>query len=168
MYRLSYLSKAKDYFELVTFNQLVEQAARNNRLRNVSGYLAYMQPVFFQYLEGPSDSVLELMKIIQDDPRHTVLTIVDLGDDGKRFFQQPGMLSDYSQQRVNPVLAHFLEQTDTFIHGDSRLRQMTLSMIDAVSEHKSLMEQVINEMPGSSQQRSGAGQVHRVGGVSDE
>lgn len=145
MYRLSYLSKTEESINASDFHHLVTHADRRNLNVGIGGYLCYMEPVFFHYLEGESDAVLQLMQTIQNDQRHSVLTIVDLGDSDTRLFPDGGLVGEMSKHKIRPILADLLLNTHKFIYGDGQLRQLALNMVAAVADQQSLLQEVIEQ-----------------------
>eukprot|EP00667_Euglena_gracilis_P012731 EG_transcript_13097 len=76
--RLMYISRAVDPARLtVTGIQLLALNAKvANERDEVSGFLLYTAPYFIQVVEGPPHAVEDLFRRLQEDPRHTSLTVV--------------------------------------------------------------------------------------------
>ena len=55
---------------------LLRQSRINNKLKNVSGLLFYIEGTFFQVLEGSREDVSELFVKISNDNRHTDIKIL--------------------------------------------------------------------------------------------
>lgn len=64
MYRLAYLSKASVPFSQEAISSLEEKSSQANARLGVTGYICYMHPVFFGYLEGDQTAVLSQMNDI--------------------------------------------------------------------------------------------------------
>lgn len=155
VYRLSYLSKANTSFRPDDINRLIEHSNSNNLAIGVSGYLAYLNPVFFQYLEGDARDVLGLMQRIQDDPRHSILTIVDLGEGERRVFADRGLFGEISERSISPALADMLFDSEKFIYGDEMQRKLALGMVQTVAEQYRFLDEIKTEAmhtrPGANQ-----------------
>jgi hypothetical protein len=96
MFSLAYISRATQQFDEQALVDLAKHAAEKNRRLAVTGYLYFRNGIFFQYLEGVSATVQELMDAITADPRHEVLNTVHLGESPDRRFR------DWSMRYVTP------------------------------------------------------------------
>jgi bacterioferritin (cytochrome b1) len=47
----------------------------------ITGLLVFGSGIFFQWLEGPRESVLELMGQIEKDPRHQAIVMLNTGEE---------------------------------------------------------------------------------------
>ncbi len=56
--------------------QIVQTSARNNAAREVTGFLIYDQGLFVQFIEGPQESLVEMLGVIERDPRHAHVKVV--------------------------------------------------------------------------------------------
>lgn len=79
MHRLAYASRAAHRFSESEQRQLAERAASRNLSLKITGYLTLTADAFFQYLEGPEPAVRALLERIRADPRHEIVTVVELG-----------------------------------------------------------------------------------------
>jgi hypothetical protein len=57
---------------------IIDVSRRNNPRRGITGLLVFGSGVFFQWLEGPRDNVIALMRALSTDSRHD--TIIRLGE----------------------------------------------------------------------------------------
>lgn len=64
---------------------LAEARARNSQL-GLTGHLHLEDGSFFQWLEGPSDAVADVMQMIRRDPRHRDLEVLSEGVQQERQF----------------------------------------------------------------------------------
>lgn len=71
MKRLTYISQAALELHLSEVQSIGEISARNNQRRNITGVLVFLDGVFFQILEGETQSIDELYEKILQDKRHT-------------------------------------------------------------------------------------------------
>lgn len=87
MYHLIYLSSPRKLF---TDNELVELltiSVKNNMLRNVTGFLIYVETNFIQVLEGKKTDVEFIFDMILKDNRHRQIIVLDRRKIKKRNFE---------------------------------------------------------------------------------
>lgn len=70
MERLIYTSEAAEGLSGDDVFQIVETSARNNAIRDISGFLIFKDSRFFQLIEGESDALDGLLRTLEGDPRH--------------------------------------------------------------------------------------------------
>lgn len=81
-----YVSKPVIQFESSHLTDLCIAAEEKNHTLGVTGYLCFRKNRFMQYIEGESTAVSNLMKVIENDERHTVLyQLTDTELDARRF-----------------------------------------------------------------------------------
>lgn len=74
MYRLVYVSTARDGLGENDIGDILDVSQSNNHERFVTGFLAHNRRHFMQALEGPEEEVRLLYDRIRADPRHGCLT----------------------------------------------------------------------------------------------
>ncbi|MBV9654102.1 MAG: BLUF domain-containing protein [Acetobacteraceae bacterium] len=81
-----YRSRAAHPFSPLELHRLTLAAQERNRGESVTGLLLYDSEQFFQWLEGPAESVHRVMRSIRNDPRHGGIEILhDQPATGRRF-----------------------------------------------------------------------------------
>jgi methanogenic corrinoid protein MtbC1 len=70
-----YRSRAALPLSYRDLHQLTVAAQARNRVESITGVMLYDDSHFFQWLEGPSDSVDRIMQSIRSDPRHTDIEV---------------------------------------------------------------------------------------------
>jgi hypothetical protein len=70
LYNMVYCSRATPGIDAAEVDRIIETSRRWNPAQGVTGLLVFGNGVFFQWLEGPRHSVLELMAKLEADPRH--------------------------------------------------------------------------------------------------
>ena len=70
IYNLVYCSRATALADDRALDRVIATARRHNAVHGISGLLVYGNGIFFQWLEGPRETVLRLMEKIRADPRH--------------------------------------------------------------------------------------------------
>jgi len=112
LYNLVYCSRAAADVDDATVAQIIEVSQRNNPRRGITGLLIFGSGIFFQWLEGPRDSVTRLMAALSDDKRHN--TIVRLSENEE---VRERMFPDWDMELVTGadirgVLTDALEETE--------------------------------------------------------
>lgn len=70
IYHAVYCSRASLGVDGPAVDRIIASSHRLNPARGITGLLVFGSGVFFQWLEGPRDSVLELMSTLRTDARH--------------------------------------------------------------------------------------------------
>jgi hypothetical protein len=74
-FRLIYSSAAAPDLDMKDLEQMLEESRVRNKARGITGVLVFVDGVFLQILEGEKVTVLDLLKTIAQDPRHTNLKV---------------------------------------------------------------------------------------------
>ncbi|GAA4267547.1 BLUF domain-containing protein [Frondihabitans peucedani] len=88
MLSLAYISTATDPMTDAELAELLVRSRAQNRRAHITGFLLYKAGRFFQFLEGPEESVRERMAVIGADPRHRNVAILLEDQPAKRQFPQ--------------------------------------------------------------------------------
>lgn len=110
LYSLVYCSRARDGVDSAEVDRIVATSRRGNRARGITGLLVFGDGLFFQWLEGPRYAVLELMALIEADPRHHTVVVLDTEEMHERMFADWDM-ERVSGEDVRQVLEDALETT---------------------------------------------------------
>ena len=70
LYNVVYCSRAAPQIDAAAVARIVATAQQHNARQGITGMLVYGGGIFFQWLEGPRDSVTRLMARLHTDPRH--------------------------------------------------------------------------------------------------
>ncbi len=81
LYNLVYCSRAAVGMAAAEVDRIIETAHKHNPSRGITGLLVFGSGIFFQWLEGPRESVLELMGLIEKDPRHQAIVMLNTGEE---------------------------------------------------------------------------------------
>lgn len=73
---LTYVSRAKIFFNDISLEKLASDAAKKNKSNHITGYLYFGKGLFIQYIEGPSSNVQQLFSNIKKDNRNEVLNVL--------------------------------------------------------------------------------------------
>jgi len=98
--RLIYASTAKELINHDLIEEILETSRKNNTAHGITGVLCYSDNVFVQALEGGREQINILYGRLQQDPRHTKLTLLDYSEIEARLY--PGWtMSKIRLDRVN-------------------------------------------------------------------
>ena len=81
LYNLVYCSRATEGVDAAAVDQIIATSRRYNPARSITGLLVFGSGIFFQWLEGPRDSVLALMALLKKDPRHHTVVLLTSGEE---------------------------------------------------------------------------------------
>lgn len=70
LYNVVYCSRAAAGVDDAAVERIIAASRRHNPARGITGLLVFGSGIFFQWLEGPRDNVVELMATLKTDPRH--------------------------------------------------------------------------------------------------
>lgn len=104
MHALIYLSKVSNPLDRDDVIEIATKAAIKNKQIEVTGFLSSRKSQFVQYLEGEPDTVLELLKVIEEDPRHEFLHTIHLKHQPDRHFANWSMrlITNEDESRILP------------------------------------------------------------------
>lgn len=124
MERLIYTSEASDMLSGDEVFEIVEASARNNAKRDISGFLIFKDGRFLQLIEGETDSLEELMQVLQRDPRHHSIRTV------KRTVANQREFDGWRMRRFNSGDAerHVREIADKI--GEPEVRDTILPLVE--------------------------------------
>jgi len=81
LYNLVYCSRASEDVDQTVIDHIVKNAQRRNPEHGITGLLVFGSGVFFQWLEGPRDNIMQLMSLIEKDPRHQSIIHLSSGEE---------------------------------------------------------------------------------------
>lgn len=84
--QLLYCSTPTSKFSISDIDTILERCSKNNPARDVTGFLIFDGKTFVQLLEGPTDSVKEIIEKINGDERHENIRILVHEPTGSRHF----------------------------------------------------------------------------------
>ncbi|MCF3974439.1 BLUF domain-containing protein [Paracoccus salsus] len=108
-----YRSTARDGLSEPDLRDILAAARRRNARLSLTGSLHHEDGLFFQWLEGPVESVRLVVESILRDPRHRDITVLDEGGLAWRRFQdwrmrfsdreQASMLDWFARSKASTV-----------------------------------------------------------------
>lgn len=81
LFNIVYCSRATAGVESADVDTIVATARRRNPALGITGILVFGSEVFFQWIEGPREEVLGLMKLIEADRRHETMVVLSTGEE---------------------------------------------------------------------------------------
>lgn len=97
LYNVVYCSRASAGVDDAAVARIIDTSRRHNRERGITGLLVFGSGIFFQWLEGPREQVLQLMATLKTDSRHReVVPLSESEEVRERLF------SDWDMERVSP------------------------------------------------------------------
>lgn len=91
MERLVYRSIGAPDLEGDDLFAIVESSTRRNPAREITGFLIYDDGRFFQLIEGPGESLDELLAELETDRRHHSIEVIERSAAQDRWFPNWGM-----------------------------------------------------------------------------
>jgi len=107
-----YCSRAAADIDDLAVARIIEISQRNNARRGITGLLVFGSGIFFQWLEGPRDSVTRLMTALSNDKRHdTIVCLSENEEIRERVFPEWDM-ELVSGGDIRNVLTDALDDTE--------------------------------------------------------
>ncbi|MEN8261525.1 MAG: BLUF domain-containing protein, partial [Pseudomonadota bacterium] len=91
MIRILYVSRAVRPMTNDELDELLETCRENNARKGVTGMLLYFDRIFIQIFEGEDAVVDALLRVIEEDPRHKGVTVLERTPITKRQFSNWSM-----------------------------------------------------------------------------
>jgi hypothetical protein len=81
IHHIVYCSQAAQNMDKEALENIIATARRNNPRFGITGLLVFGSGIFFQWLEGPRDTVTSLFKMISADSRHSDVVLLTKEDE---------------------------------------------------------------------------------------
>ena len=131
LYNLVYCSRATEGVDAAAVNQIIETSRRYNPARSITGLLVFGSGIFFQWLEGPRDSVLALMALLKKDPRHHTVVLLTSGEEVRERLFPDWDMELVTSDAVRDVLVDALESAQDPKNAES-LRELLQQLDDGL------------------------------------
>ncbi len=76
LYNMVYCSRAAPGVDDADVDRIIASSRRHNPARGITGMLVFGGGIFFQWLEGPRDNVMELLATLKADTRHESIVLL--------------------------------------------------------------------------------------------
>ena len=81
LFNLVYASTVADGVSSTDIDDIISASHRNNSLVGITGILVLGSGIFFQWIEGPKEEVMSLVKLIETDRRHELMTVLSTDEE---------------------------------------------------------------------------------------
>jgi hypothetical protein len=112
LYNVVYCSRAADGMSKATVDKILESAHRNNPAHGITGLLVFGGGIFFQWLEGPRESLAQLMDRIRADGRHHDVVELTSGEEVRERMFPNWDMELVSTQDIREVLCDAKDNAD--------------------------------------------------------
>ena len=81
LFNLVYASTVADGVSSADVDNIINASHHNNSLVGITGILVLGSGIFFQWIEGPKEEVMSLVKLIETDRRHELMTVLSTDEE---------------------------------------------------------------------------------------
>ena len=135
LYAIAYISTAKTAISQTELNEILHNSRQLNQAKKITGVLFYNEGVFFQYIEGPVQTIQALIKRIERSTKHTNLIVLKeqaietrLFDDWSMAYNQnPIALISQNQRGLEYLANPFVRLMQDFWSRNNGRFDLTLS-----------------------------------------
>ncbi len=121
MFSLIYRSVAEENFSNSAVYQMLSAARDLNAEHDITGCLLFHNRRFLQLLEGEKEKVHRLFSLIESDPRHKNIEVLQTEEKAERLFNKWSMaFYDYGNLALSAQIK--LAQIDTFFEDSQALK----------------------------------------------
>jgi hypothetical protein len=121
MFSLIYRSVAEESFSKSAVYQMLSAARDLNAEHDITGCLLFHNRRFLQLLEGEKEQVYRLFSLIESDPRHKNIEVIQTEEKAERLFNKWSMaFYDYGNLALSAQIK--LAQIDTFFEDSQALK----------------------------------------------
>jgi len=129
LYSYSYCSRAAPAVNDAEVARIIATARRHNPRLGITGLLVFGGGVFFQWLEGPRDSVTALVRRLAADDRHDTIIMLDESEEVRERLFPDWDMELVGATDIREVLADALDNAAERSQADA-LRRL-LAMLDS-------------------------------------
>ena len=83
LFQLAYCSRAAAGVDATVVARIIASARRHNPALGITGLLVYGGGLFFQWIEGPRDSIEGLLATLRKDDRHDTLVVLSTSEEAR-------------------------------------------------------------------------------------
>lgn len=143
LYQLAYISRSLINGSEERISQEIEailsSSKKNNQTVGITGSLFYSGGYFCQVLEGPSKPLVETYARINNDSRHTGVTLLHFHEVNDRLFSKWSMAFAGMQETMNLQISDIKDSKEVL--NDSQLEQKGKELVhfmdNLISKHQS-------------------------------
>ena len=112
LYNVVYCSRAMPGIDAAAVDNIIAASRRHNPARGITGLLVFGSGVFFQWLEGPRDSVQELMATLKADNRHESIVSLSVAEEVRERLFPDWDMELVTADHIRDVLEDALETAE--------------------------------------------------------
>lgn len=129
LYNLVYCSRAAVEVDDATVARIIATSQRRNPAWGITGLLVFGSGIFFQWLEGPREQVLQLMALLKTDSRHEQMVPLSESEEVRERMFPDWAMELVTADHIREVLVDALESATDAGHAEVLTR--LLAQIDA-------------------------------------
>lgn len=134
-----YLSRAARTFSEADITPLYQDSLKANKSLNLSGFLCFKDNHFLQYIEGDKAYIDIVYDNIQEDPRHTVLVMIEDDNISELRFQKWSMHLVNTSQTTPLEISFSLYEQLLMLEGhesiSASVKNLVWQGVDVVSNY---------------------------------
>lgn len=117
LYNVVYCSRATAEVDTAAVQRIIETSRRHNPERGITGLLVFGSGIFFQWLEGPRESVLALMDLLKTDVRHHTVVLLASGEEARERLFPDWDMELVGEDDIRDVLVDALDNAQDAAHA---------------------------------------------------
>jgi Sensors of blue-light using FAD len=119
LYNVVYCSRAMPGVDDAAVGRIIASSRRLNPARGITGLLVFGSGIFFQWLEGPRDSVMELMATLKTDERHESIVPLTVTEEVRERLFPDWDMELVTSDHIRDVLVDALESAQDPKNADA-------------------------------------------------
>ena len=130
LFNLVYASTVSDGVSSADVDDIISASHRHNTLAGITGILVLGSDVFFQWVEGRKEEVMGLVKLIETDRRHELMTVLSTDEEIRERIFPAWDMELVAADHIQEVLQDALETA-----RDDRSVAALQLLLQKVSQH---------------------------------
>ena len=110
LFNVVYCSRAAAGVDSAAVDRIIASSRRNNPRFGITGMLVFGEGFFFQWLEGPRDSIENLMAVLRNDARHEQIIMLSQAEESHERMFPTWDMELVEAEQIRNVLADALSE----------------------------------------------------------
>jgi hypothetical protein len=127
IYNFVYCSRAAPEIDQQEVDRIIASSQRNNPRKGITGLLVFGGGVFFQWLEGPRESVTGLIQRLHADSRHNTIIPLDQSEEVRERMFPDWAMELVSSTDIREVLVDALSNAEDASNIEALQRLLDMS-----------------------------------------